>query len=121
MLSAAAAGDTAFHDTIREAVIDLGMDSYFGNTIAMLCLITDDGGWLVPDTEKLPGDVNRDYSVNIADVRCLGFWLNARPNWTLPDPEAADMNSDGVLDGKDLTLLKRYLEEQQSDTPEWNT
>ena len=44
MLSAAAVGDTKWHDTIRKEVLDIGVDSYFGNTIAMLCLITDDGG-----------------------------------------------------------------------------
>ena len=113
MISAAAAGDTEFHDAIRKEVLDIGVDSYYGNTIAMLCLITDDGGWLVPDTEKLPGDVNRDYSVNIADVRCLSFWLTARPNRTLPDPEAADMNSDGVINAVDLSLLKQGLCAQQ--------
>ena len=48
MLAAKAAGDAQWHDAIRRAVMDLGTDSYFGNTIAMLCLISDDGGWLVP-------------------------------------------------------------------------
>lgn len=108
MISAAAAGDTEFHDAIRQEVLDIGADCYYGNTIALLCLITDDGGWLIPDTEKLPGDVNGNYKTDIADVRCLRDWLTARPQWVLRNPEAADMNSDGVLDAKDLTLLKRH-------------
>lgn len=108
MISAAAAGDTEFHDAIRAEVLDIGMDSYYGNSIAMLCLITDDGGWLVPDTEKRIGDINRDYLTNISDVTLLSGWLTGKP-WKLSDWEAGDMNGDGRLDARDLTLLKRYL------------
>ena len=109
MISAAAAGDTEFHDAIRKEVLETGLDCYYGNTIAMLCLITDDGGWLIPDTPELRGDLNGDYKVTITDVRCLRNWLTTRPDAVLRDPEAADMNSDGVLDAKDMTLLKRML------------
>ena len=109
MLSAAAAGDTAFHDTIREAVIDLGMDSYFGNTIAMLCLITDDGGWIVPGTASPTGDVNADGSLDSADAALLQKYLRAEPGTKLKDWKAGDMNGDGILNAVDLSMMKRKL------------
>ncbi|MBP0974416.1 MAG: hypothetical protein J5851_10965, partial [Oscillospiraceae bacterium] len=109
MLSAKAAGDTEFHDTIREAVIDIGVDSYFGNTIAMLCLITDDGGWLVPGTGTLTGDVNADGAFDVTDVILLQKWLLAVPDTRLADWKAGDLNGDDILDVFDLGLMKRAL------------
>ena len=90
MLSAAASGDTKWHDTVRKEVLDIGVDSYFGNTIAMLCLITDDGGWLVPETiaAKPTGDVNNDGEFNVADVVMLQKWLLAVPNVELKNWKA---------------------------------
>ena len=48
MITAAAAGNTEWHDSIREMVLGYGEDVYFGDTITMLCLIIDDGAWIVP-------------------------------------------------------------------------
>ncbi len=111
MLSAAAAGDTKWHDTVRKAVLDTGIDSYFGNTIAMLCLITDDGCWLAPETpaEKPSGDVNNDGTFNIKDAVLLRDWLLAVPDTQLADWRAADFRGDGRLDAADLGLMKRAL------------
>ena len=109
MLSAAAAGDTAFHDTLRKAVIDLGTDSYFGNSIAMLCLITDDGGWLVPGTAAPTGDVNADGKLDAADADLLRNYLCAVPKTKLSDWKAGDLNGDGILTAIDLTMMKRKL------------
>lgn len=113
MISAAAAGDQEFHDAIRKEVLEIGTDSYYGNTIALLCLITDDGGWLIPDTEKLPGDVNGDYKTTIADVRSLRKWLLAVPSAALRDWKAGDMNGDGRLTAADLALLLRLIEQTE--------
>jgi len=110
MLSAAAAGDTKWHDAIRKEVMDIGMDSYFGNTIAMLCLITDDGGWLVPETtEKLTGDANGDGEFNIADAVLLQKWLLSVPDVHLSNWKAVDFYSDNKLDVFDLCLMKSDL------------
>lgn len=110
MISASVAGDTEFHDAIRQEVLDIGVDSYFGNTIAMLCLITDDGGWLVPDLNKCPGDVDASNQTDIADLQCMYNWLMKNPPaFVLKDPEAGDLNGDGVIDARDLTLLRRIL------------
>lgn len=47
MITAAAADNREWHDALRNAVLTHGEDIYYGDTIAMLCLITDDGGWIV--------------------------------------------------------------------------
>ncbi|NLT08778.1 MAG: hypothetical protein GXY08_04665 [Ruminococcus sp.] len=90
--------------------MDIGMDSYFGNTIAMLCLITDDGGWLVPETtEKLTGDANGDGEFNIADAVLLQKWLLSVPDVHLSNWKAVDFYSDNKLDVFDLCLMKSDL------------
>ena len=106
MLSAAAAGDTKWHDSIRKEVLD----SYFGNTIAMLCLITDDGGWLVPETAANPtGDANGDGEFNVADVVLFQKWLLAVPDANLANCKAVDFYNDDELDIFDLILMKKEL------------
>lgn len=114
LITAAAAGDTEFHDAIRKEVLETGLDCYYGNTIAMLCLITDDGGWLIPDTQKLHGDLNGNYRVSVADVRCLRNWLTVQPDPVLRDPASADMNSDGIINAVDLSLLKQAVRGSES-------
>ena len=111
MLSAAAAGDAKWHDAVRREVLDIGVDSYFGNTIAMLCLITDDGGWLVPNTTtaKPTGDVNGDGEFNAADAVLLQKWLIGVPDIELANWKAADYNADDKLNIMDLCLMKREL------------
>ena len=111
MLSAAAAGDTKWHDTIRQEVLDIGVDSYFGNTIAMLCLITDDGGWLVPETtaEKPTGDANGDGEFNVADAVLLQKWLLAEPDVYIQNWKAVDFHNDNELNVFDLCLMKSEL------------
>ena len=116
MLSAAAAGDTKWHDTVRKEVLDIGVDSYFGNTIAMLCLITDDGGWLVPETTatKPTGDVNDDGEFNVSDIVTFQKWLLNVQNTELKNWKAADFCFDGKLDIFDLTHMKKELVKKKS-------
>ena len=109
MLAANVAGDTAFHDAIRQEVLDIGIDSYFGNTIAMLCLITDDGGWMVPETSGVTGDVNADGTFDVTDVVVLQKWLLAEPDLELKNWKAGDYDANGELDSYDLALMKRAL------------
>ncbi len=111
MLSAAAAGDTKWHDSVRKEVMDIGTDSYFGNTIAMLCLITDDGGWLVPEpaAAKPTGDVNDDGALNHTDVILLRKWLLIAPDTQLANWKAADFCNDNTLNAADLSLMKQAL------------
>ena len=76
----------------------------------MLCLITDDGGWLVPDLNRRSGDVDASNQTDIDDLRSMCQWLMKNPPaFVLKDPEAGDMNRDGRMDARDLTLLRRML------------
>ena len=113
MLASNAAGDTEFHDAIRQMVLDIGTDSYFGNTIAMLCLITDDGGWLVPENSGLAGDVNADGTFDVSDVIVLQKWMLSEPDAELKNQKAADFDANGELDIYDLGLMKRALLSQK--------
>ena len=74
-------------------------------------LITDDGGWLVPETAagKPSGDLNADGKFDDADAKLLLKWLLAEPDTELPDWKAGDMNSDGFLKAIDLSLMKQKL------------
>ena len=49
MIAAACGTNQEWHDSIRNAVINYGDDVYYGDSIKMLCLIVDDGGWIVPE------------------------------------------------------------------------
>lgn len=49
MIAAACGTNQEWHDSIRNAVINYGNDVYYGDSIKMLCLIVDDGGWIVPE------------------------------------------------------------------------
>ncbi len=62
------------------------------------------------------GDVNRDGSVNITDVKLLQAFLLAKSD-SLTDWRAGDLDGNGRLNGADLTLLKRIVM-QQPEEPE---
>lgn len=49
MISALCGDNTQWHDAVRDTVVNYGDDIYYGDTIKMLCLIADDGKWIVPE------------------------------------------------------------------------
>lgn len=109
---AAGCGDNMeWHDAVRDMCLNYGEDVYFGDTITMLCLIVDDGGWIVPASENktVRGDVNADGKFNIADVVALQKWLLCVPDTTLADWKAGDFCEDDRLDVFDLCLMKREM------------
>lgn len=109
MLAAACGDNTEWHNAVRETVIDYGEDVYFGDTIKMLCLIVDDGGWIVPETNGNTeiGDVNKDGRFTIADVVAMQNYLLGRE--TLADWKAGDVNADEVIDVFDLCRMKNMV------------
>lgn len=110
LISAACDTDSTWHDAIREVLLAYGDDVYYGDTIKLLCMIIDDGGWLipsVPSTIRMMGDVNADGSVRLADVVMMQKWLLG--DGGLTDWKAGDFNADGQIDTRDLSLLKRAL------------
>ncbi len=112
MIAAACGEDTEWHDQIRDMCINYGDDAYFGETISMLCLIVDDGGWIVPESGEpisVIGDVNADGSLTVADAILLQKWLVAVPETRLDDWKAADLYKDDKLDVFDFCLIKKLL------------
>ena len=106
LASACDESNKQWHDTIRQTVIEYGEDVYFGDTIKMLCLIVDDGGWIVPETNVI-GDVNKDGKFNIADVVNMQNYLLDKDS--LLNYEAGDINSDNIIDVFDLCYMKKML------------
>lgn len=111
LISAACEDNKEWHDLVRDTVVNYGDDVYFGDTIKMLCLIVDDGGWIVPLTEdeRVRGDVNADGEFTVADVVVLQKWLLCVPDTALADWKAGDLCKDNRLDVFDLCLMKRML------------
>ena len=62
-----------------------------------------------PKTGDVPGDLNCDGDVNIADAVLLQKWLIAVPDTTLAKWENGDLNKDERLDVYDLILLKELI------------
>lgn len=112
MLAGACGDNKEWHDAVRETAVDYGEDVYFGDTIKMLCLIVDDGGWIVPETngntdETVLGDVNKDGKFSIADVVTMQNYLLGREN--LADWKAGDINDDNIIDVFDLCRMKNMV------------
>ena len=58
--------------------------------------------------KALPGDVNRDGSIDLKDVTVLRRHLAGGWNVTISEANS-DVNKDGSIDLKDVTILRRYL------------
>ncbi len=116
---AAACNETysEWHDAVREMCLNYGEDVYFGDTITMLCLIVDDGGWLVPQSTSpsVRGDINADGVFSVADVVVLQKWLLCTPDVEISDWKAGNLCEDQHLDVFDLCLMKHKLVENIKD------
>ncbi len=112
LISARCGENTEWHDEIRNTVLNYGDDVYFGDTIKMLCLIVDDGGWIVPGASEsvLMGDVNADGEFNVTDADVLKKSLVCAD--TLTDWRAGDFYDDEIINVFDLCLMKRVLLEK---------
>ena len=61
------------------------------------------------DPEEVIGDINGDGTCDKADAALLLNWLIAKPDTTLANWKAGDLNDDGKLNAVDLTLLKSNI------------
>lgn len=120
LVAASCTDDAAWHDSVRDTVVNYGDDVYYGDTIKMLCLIADDGGWLVPDasTSEEPDtspseepDPNPVYTLQ--DIKNLQDHLLCRPAAEDLTGKPYDLNNDGVWDVFDLALMKRECQSAQ--------
>ncbi len=109
MIAAACGDNTEWHDDVRDTVLSYGEDVYFGDTIKMLCLMIDDGGWIVPENqeESIIGDVNVDGEFSIADVVSMQKYILGIES---PDNiKAGDINGDESTDVFDLCIMKKMI------------
>lgn len=115
LVSADCGDNMNWHDSLRDMILNYGEDVYFGDTITMLCLIVDDGCWIVPENVNMsiPGDVNADGTFNISDVVMMQKWLLAVSDIELANWKAADLCEDGKLNVFDLCVMKRMLISQK--------
>lgn len=109
MIAAACGDNTQWHNEVRDVTVNYGDDVYYGDTIKMLCLIVDDGGWIVPSysNDTIPGDVNADGKFSIADAVMLQKWLLNAGDIT--DRDAAELCTDGKINVYDLCVMKQML------------
>lgn len=119
LVSAACGENSNWHHSLRDMILNYGEDVYFGDTIAMLCLIVDDGCWIVPESVNMsiPGDVNADGTFNISDVVMMQKWLLSVPDVKLEDWKSGDLCDDNILNVLDLCLMKRKLIHTVKATP----
>ena len=75
----------------------------------MLCLIADDGAWIVPDigAVSVMGDVNADGDFNVADLVMMQKYILG--SGELVDWEAGDLTSDGTIGSFDLVLMRKQI------------
>ncbi len=113
LVAAACTDETAWHDEVRSVVLNYGDDVYYGDTIKMLCLIADDGAWIVPESGQEPqvllGDVNLDGSVSVADAVLLRKYLVGIEILSQEQLAHADVHADAKVNVYDLSALKTRL------------
>ena len=82
-------------------MVHYGNDVYFGDTIKMLCLIVDDGSWIVPHgiPTSVRGDVNADGIFSIADLVMMQKWMIHYDG--IADAKTGDLNNNDKLDAFD--------------------
>lgn len=112
MVSALCGDNTQWHDAVRDTVVNYGDDVYYGDTIKMLCLIADDGKWIVPGASEkaVKGDVDANGFFNLSDVIMLKNWLVSSENLT--EWKNGDLCEDNVIDVFDLCLMRREFQKQ---------
>ena len=103
LISAKCGENKQWHDEIRDTVLNYGEDVYYGDTIKMLCLIVDDGGWIVPEKNEsiLMGDANCDGKVTIADATAIIQHLGNEDEYKLSEQGA--VNADVIDKGDGVT------------------
>ena len=64
---------------------------------------------MLVETETVEGDINADGVFDNADAAALQKWLLTVPEMHPANWRAGDLNKDGRLDARDLSMMKRRL------------
>lgn len=109
LIAAACTDNTSWHSSVRDVILDYGEDVYYGDTIKMLCLIVDDGGWIVPAEKSVSvrGDVNDDGVFSIADLVMAQRYILG--NGDLTNWKNGDLYEDNVFDSFDLVIMRQMI------------
>lgn len=109
LIAAACTDNNSWHSSIRDVILDYGEDVYYGDTIKMLCLIVDDGGWIVPAEKSVSvrGDVNDDGVFSIADLVMAQRYILG--NGDLTNWKNGDLYEDNVFDSFDLVIMRQMI------------
>lgn len=114
LISASCGENSGWHDKVRSVVINYGEDVYYGDTIKMLCLIADDGGWLIPENtiKYTMGDINMDGDISISDLILMQEYLLKISKLTDEQMFLADVYEDDHINCIDWVALKRIIIQQ---------
>ncbi len=85
--------------------VTLGTNGQTANCVNYTIFVAASAG------QSVRGDVNADGVCDVKDVILLQKWILNIPGTTLPNPGAADLDSDGQIDIFDLGLMKHILTE----------
>lgn len=109
LIAAACTDNNSWHSSVRDVILDYGEDVYYGDTIKMLCLIVDDGGWIVPAEKSVSvrGDVNDDGVFSIADLVMAQRYILG--NGDLTNWKNGDLYEDNVFDSFDLVIMRQMI------------
>ncbi|MCM1269188.1 MAG: glycosyl hydrolase family 8 [Ruminococcus flavefaciens] len=109
LIAAACTDNNSWHSSVRDVILDYGEDVYYGDTIKMLCLIVDDGGWIVPAEKSVSvrGDVNDDGVFSIADLVMAQRYILG--NGDLTNWKNGDLCEDNVFDSFDLVIMRQMI------------
>ena len=111
LVAAKYSDNSTWTEELRDCVVNYGDDTYFGDTIKMLCLIVYADQWQGPDTgaDTLRGDVNLDGSVTMGDMVLLLRYLLHQESLTQEQAAQADLHADNTVNGLDLCRLRQIL------------
>ena len=111
MVSALYCDDTQWKNRLWDYIVNYGEDSYYGDTIKMLCMIAAADEWVTLSAENsdLKGDVNLDGQITIADYVIMQQSIVKEKVLDNNQLSNADMNSDNTVNIFDSILLKRTV------------
>ena len=100
----------AYLNGTRTVHEDLGYVEYAGGPLGGRLLIDEDQLVVTEETpDHIPGDIDGNGRVNVADVALLAKYIKAHGQGVNVVAAALDVNGDGRVNVADVTLLAKYI------------